>query len=124
MEEADRRSRSYLAGGVGAIPFGDAIAAVRAELSSVEVNDILSAALGLPPTERDDLAVRLIDSLYEGFDSGDPAEVERLWLEEVERRQQRYLAGETHGTPAEEVFARLRERARGREGGSPPAVTE
>lgn len=112
IEEADRRYREYLAGGVEVIPAAEAIAAVRAEPSSVEATDITSATLALSPTERDDLAVRLINSLDEEFELGDPAEVERLCLEEVERRHQRYLAGETQVISLEEAFDRVRTRVR------------
>lgn len=112
IEEADRRYQEYLTGGVEVIPAAEAIAAVRAELSSVEANDIVSATLALSLAERDDLAVRLINSLDEEFELGDSAEVERLCLDEVERRHQRYLAGETQVISLEEAFDRVRTRVR------------
>jgi putative addiction module component (TIGR02574 family) len=37
-------------------------------------------------------------------------EIEQAWIEEAERRLAAWKAGETTTVPAEEVFARLREK--------------
>ena len=37
-------------------------------------------------------------------------ELDRLWAEEAERRYDEFLAGRMKAYPAEEVFARVRER--------------
>lgn len=61
-------------------------------------------ALGLEPAERARLAQRLIVSLD---DSSDP-DVERLWLEEAERRLDELLAGTAVARPADDVMRRAR----------------
>ena len=63
---------------------------------------VLKEALKLPIKERADVAAELLSSLDEA-EADDPAEVERLWAEEVERRARRALAGESQGTPWSEV---------------------
>ncbi len=63
---------------------------------------IEAAALQLPPEERARLAERLIASLDE------ETEIERSWIEEAERRYERYRAGELKTVPASEVIARMR----------------
>jgi putative addiction module component (TIGR02574 family) len=77
----------------------------------MEPKDIEAAALALSRSERADLAARLVDSLDE-HEPADPEEIERLCLEEVERRHQRYLAGETQVIPLDEAIARVRARVR------------
>ncbi len=74
---------------------------------------VLEEALKLPAKERADVAAELLSSLDEA-EADDPAEVERLWAEEVERRARRVLAGESEGTSWSEVrrdlLARLTSR--------------
>ncbi len=65
-------------------------------------------ALKLSPQERARLAHDLLVSL-EGTEE-DPAEVERAWREEIERRMADVRAGNVTGIPADEVFAKLRAR--------------
>lgn len=65
---------------------------------------IESAALQLAPEERARLAERLITSLDEQSD------VERAWIEEAERRYDRYLAGDLKTVPAVEVIAKMRDQ--------------
>ncbi len=67
-------------------------------------DEVESAALQLPREERARLAERLISSLEEESD------VERAWIEEAERRYERYRAGETRVVPAADVIARMRQR--------------
>ena len=57
-------------------------------------------ALKLPPRERAALAEQLIASL----DDLDDAEVERLWVDEAERRYQAYKKGKIPARLAEDVF--------------------
>ena len=64
-------------------------------------------ALQLPDQERAALAHTLIQSLDPQADE-DPAEVEKSWLLEIERRMKDVRAGQTGGRPAEEIFAELR----------------
>jgi len=63
-------------------------------------------ALKLSPRERARLAHELLVSLETTEE--DPAEVERAWREEIERRMADVRAGNSTGIPADEVFAKLR----------------
>lgn len=65
-----------------------------------------SAALGLPASERARLAERLIASLDED------SEIEHAWIEEIRQRLKEYETGNTAHAPASEVFARARDRLR------------
>jgi putative addiction module component (TIGR02574 family) len=69
-------------------------------------DEIMSAALALPPDERERLAEHLMESL-------DPEEQERidaLWAEEAERRYKEIEDGTVKAIPGEEVMNRLRSR--------------
>ena len=70
---------------------------------------ILREVLKLPHTQRADVAVELLASLEEE-PAEDPVEVERAWGAVIERRARRVLAGESKGTPWEEVRQRIEER--------------
>jgi hypothetical protein len=70
----------------------------------VTVDELMREAMRLAPNERASLARELLVSLDDLSDS----EVERLWLEEAERRRKSVLAGESELVPADEVFASLR----------------
>jgi putative addiction module component (TIGR02574 family) len=78
---------------------------------SMPLAQLEAEALELPERERARLAERLIASLDEGADE-DPAEVERAWVEEIERRVAEIEAGTAELIPAEQVFAELRGRLR------------
>lgn len=64
--------------------------------------NIESEALGLDIQARAKLAGKLLMSL----DEPSPSEVERLWLDEAERRLDDFRAGKVKGVPAAEVFQR------------------
>lgn len=68
------------------------------------IDELKREAMRLAPTERADLARQLLVSLDELSES----EVERLWLEEAERRRHDIESGTAKLIPADEVFARLR----------------
>jgi len=68
------------------------------------VEELMREAMRLASNERASLARELLVSLDDLPDS----EVERLWLEEAERRRKAVLAGESELIPADEVFAELR----------------
>jgi len=68
--------------------------------------DIEKDALRLPAEDRARLAVRLLSSLEATTES--PAEIEKLWIAEAERRFQEMRDGVVQGIPAREVFAELR----------------
>jgi len=69
---------------------------------SKKLEEIISEAMELGLQERAQLAGTLLASLDEPSGS----EVERLWLQEAERRLQEYREGKVKGIPAEEVFNR------------------
>lgn len=71
-----------------------------------KIKEIEEEALRLAPSERALLAEHLINSL----DDTEDHEVERLWVEEAERRYAAYKEGKIKTKPAELVFqdARLK----------------
>jgi len=60
---------------------------------------LIDSALKLPPAER----FELIDELLHSLDRPDP-EIDRLWIEEAERRLAAYRSGQVKGIPAEDVL--------------------
>lgn len=64
--------------------------------------EIAAMALKLEPAER----FELVDQLLHSLDRPDP-EIDRIWLEEAERRLAAYRAGKIQGIPAEEIFGPL-----------------
>ncbi len=68
---------------------------------------VLEEALKLPAKERADIAAELLSSLDEA-ETDDPAEVERLWAEEAERRARRALAERAEGPIDESLGQRPR----------------
>lgn len=70
---------------------------------------LLQEALRLPRRERVDVAAELLASLDEEL-TEDPQELEKAWAAEIERRARRVLAGESTGTPWEDVEQRIRAR--------------
>ena len=69
---------------------------------ATRLDEVMSAAMDLSLEERAQLAGRLLLSLDEPSES----EVERLWLEEAERRLKEFREGKVQGIPADEVFRR------------------
>lgn len=70
---------------------------------------LLQEALRLPRRERADVAAELLASLDDEL-TEDPQELEKAWAAEIERRARRVLAGESAGTPWEDVEQRIRTR--------------
>ncbi len=60
---------------------------------------MVALALKLDPADRFDL----VDQVLHSLDRPDP-EIDRIWLEEAERRLSAYRAGKVRGIPAEEVL--------------------
>jgi putative addiction module component (TIGR02574 family) len=60
--------------------------------------ELLEQALKLDPTER----LELIDEVLHSLDRPDPT-IDRVWIEEAERRLAAYRAGKVRGIPAEDV---------------------
>ena len=61
--------------------------------------ELMAQALKLDPAERFDL----VDQILHSLDRPDP-EIDRIWLEEAERRLAAYRAGKVKGIPAEEIL--------------------
>jgi putative addiction module component (TIGR02574 family) len=76
---------------------------------SLPAKVVESEALDLSRRERSRLIVRLLDSLDERPE-GDPAVIEKAWLQEAVRRYEAYVRGEEAAVPAEQVFGELRDR--------------
>lgn len=66
-------------------------------------NEILQDALSLPPTERAEVAERLLSSL----DTPDRQRVNELWAAEAEDRLDAYERGEIKTIPAKQVFDQI-----------------
>lgn len=62
-------------------------------------NELLKQARNLDPAER----LELVDALLQSLDRPDPA-IDRVGLEEAERRLVAYRAGKVRGVPAEDIF--------------------
>jgi putative addiction module component (TIGR02574 family) len=69
-------------------------------------DEILSAALDLPPNVRATLAGHLLESL----DDSEQVEIDAVWSQEVERRIREIDEGRVELIPGEEVLAELRSR--------------
>jgi len=70
---------------------------------SEKLRKIIKEAQALSLEERAELAGTLLLSLDEPSDS----EVERLWLQEAERRLLEFREGKVKGIPAEKAFERV-----------------
>ena len=70
--------------------------------------ELESKALRLPRRERARLAQRLISSLDPNVD----ADVDKLWLQEAERRLAELKSGKVAGIPAEKVLRKARSALR------------
>lgn len=68
------------------------------------IDRLHAEALELPSRERARLAHLLVASL-DAEENEAPADVERAWSEEIERRLAEYRAGTVQPIPAEDVFA-------------------
>lgn len=75
---------------------------------SKPVRELESQALRLPRRERARLAQRLISSLDQEVD----ADVEKLWLQEAERRLGELKSGKVAGIPAQKVMRKARSALR------------
>lgn len=67
------------------------------------IETLTQETMALEIEDRAALVGRLILSL----DEPKPSELERMWLEESERRLEAYRAGRTQAIPADEVFRRV-----------------
>ncbi len=72
-------------------------------------DDAKREALKLPTDEQRELAYDLLRNA--GADEDEEREIERLWVEEAERRLQDYLDGKVEAVPIEEALQRIRATA-------------
>lgn len=73
------------------------------------LDQLKAEALELPKDERAQLALKLIESLDD--DAWEtPAEIDRAWEEEIQRRVEEFHAGDSHLIDSAEVFAQARSR--------------
>lgn len=70
-------------------------------------DDVKREALKLAGDEQLELAYRLIRNI--GVDEEEGREIDRLWVEEAERRYREYLDGKMDAVPGEEAIRRIRE---------------
>lgn len=70
----------------------------------IATDKLLEEALLLPADERASLVEKLLQSLNLPTE----AEVNRLWVEEAERRVSQIEAGKVEPIPGEQVFAKIR----------------
>jgi len=87
-----------LRGNAGIIPAEPLCKAFSDVRDTMNTKEIVDSALRLGPTER--LAV--IEELLRSLDRPDP-ELDRIWIEEAERRLEAYRAGRVKGIAAEDV---------------------
>ena len=73
----------------------------RTELT-MNTKALIDTALKLPPDER----FALIDELLHSLDRPDP-DLDRIWIEEAERRLAAYRSGRVKGVPAEDVLGAI-----------------
>ena len=73
---------------------------------SSQFDDLAKRIRALPAAEKAALVRELIDDL----DPDEDPDVEKLWLEEAERRYAQYLRGEVEAIPGDEVMAEARKR--------------
>ncbi|MDB4964286.1 MAG: hypothetical protein JWP01_4285 [Myxococcales bacterium] len=81
---------------------------------SNHARQVLEEALRLPIDERADVAAELLRSLDEGESTLPPEEVERRWAEEITRRAERAVRGESVGRDADEVLSSIESKLRQR----------
>ncbi len=77
------------------------------EAVSNQARQILEEALRLPLDERADVAAELLRSLEEAESTLSPEEVQRRWAEEITRRANRALRGESAGRDANDVLTSI-----------------
>ncbi len=75
---------------------------------SSQFDDLTKRIQALSAQEKAALVRVLIDDL----DPGQDPEIEKLWIEEAERRYAQYLRGEVEAIPGDEVMAEARKRLR------------
>ena len=73
---------------------------------SAIANKVFEEALSLPSDER----VSLVEKLLTSLNLPIQAEIDRLWVEEAERRVSQIEGGDVELIPGDEVFAKIRRK--------------
>lgn len=81
---------------------------------SSQARQVLEDALRLPVDERADVAAELLRSLDEAESTLSQDEVQRRWAEEITRRANRALRGDSVGRDADEVLSSIESNLRKR----------
>lgn len=68
----------------------------------MNAKDLIDSAMKLSPAER----FELIEELLHSLDQPDP-DIDRVWVEEADRRLAAYRAGKVTGIPAQDVIGDL-----------------
>lgn len=68
----------------------------------MSTNDLVDSALKLAPAER----FELVDKVLQSLDQTDPV-IDRVWLDEAERRLAALRSGKVQGVPAESFLGTL-----------------
>jgi putative addiction module component (TIGR02574 family) len=68
----------------------------------MQIEQLTKEVMNLSLEERAELAQRLLVSL----DEAPTSEIERLWMQEAERRLKEFREGTVQGIPSEDVFRR------------------
>ena len=76
---------------------------------TAQSQQVLAAALALPPAER----AAVLDAIYASFEAGDRREIDAQWSAEAEERLTAFDHGELSAATADEVLARLDRRQAG-----------
>lgn len=79
---------------------------------SEQARQLLAEALLLPIDERADVAAELLRSLDDAERALPPDEVQRLWTDEITRRAERAIRGDSVGRDANEVLTALEAKLR------------
>ena len=79
-----------------------------------QARKVLDGALRLPLEDRADVAAELLSSLDEAEQPLPPDAVERLWADEITRRAERAVRGESVGRDADAVLDGIEQKLRRR----------
>jgi putative addiction module component (TIGR02574 family) len=82
-------------------------------MASFTTEELLAAALNLPPEERAELARDLLASLDEGDDLA-PEEWEAAWSDEIEKRLREIRSGEAKLIDGDEALRQVRRQLQSR----------
>ena len=97
LRRAGRRARSLLA-----TEGGCNLELIDKRGAPMGTKTLIDSAMKLGPAER----FELIDELLHSLDRPDP-ELDRIWIEEAERRLAAYRTGRVQGIPASDVVGEL-----------------